>query len=410
MRKLLSTFVSLLVALTLTQGARAQTPTPIPITGNVAGITGGATPYAGVSIELVNCPAPISIPGYAVIAPQQYQLQADGTGLVNSTIWPIDDIDCNGTTGAAQYSLTYIVNGTPTGLPLCYQPVSTLASWNLSTLQPISCSLSPPNPQDAQFRNLTVTGFFQGQNGAFGGNLAVGGDVSADSFQLPAAQNCDAGLFMNGLTDLLQPICVELPATVSSFNGRSGAVTPQTGDYSYSQISGTPAINYQILQSNSTPLTARLAANFSARFILTDDSVDNRTGIDLNVAGTESKLVTAPANFTLNHYACGDAAGGIADSSIPCGSSGTATTVDTPNASICSSLSTSTDASCTGSISVSQPDTSYTVQMQPFSSAGAFLAITITSKTTSSVGYVLTCTFNCASYGTIAADIRVHHN
>jgi hypothetical protein len=159
MRRSLSALISSFIVLSFAAlGARAQAPTPIPITGNIGYITGGGTPYASLNIELVNCPPPVSITGYAIIAPMQYQLQADGTGLINSTIWPVDKITCNGTTGASEYSVTYIVNGTPSADPSCYQPTSTAGIWNLLTLQPITCSQSPPNPQDAQYQNLVVLG------------------------------------------------------------------------------------------------------------------------------------------------------------------------------------------------------------------------------------------------------------
>lgn len=135
---------------------RAQTPVPIPMTGNVSMITGGSAPYAGVSIQLAGCPAPVSVPGYSVIVPTQIQLEADGTGLINSTVWPNDKINCNGTTGASQYSLQYIVNGTPTADPVCYQVISSQPSWNLNVQQPIACGQSPPNPMDATFNNVVV--------------------------------------------------------------------------------------------------------------------------------------------------------------------------------------------------------------------------------------------------------------
>lgn len=171
MRRSLSILLSLFIGFSLLAvGAVAQTPAVIPITGNISGVTSGGTPYAGVNIQLVNCPAPVTIPGVSVIAPSGYQLQADGTGLVNSTIWPVDAIDCNGTTGNAQYALTYIVNGTPTADALCYQPTSTMGTWNLTTFQPMTCTQIPPNPQDAQYRNLNLTGVFSINNLAVSGN------------------------------------------------------------------------------------------------------------------------------------------------------------------------------------------------------------------------------------------------
>ena len=71
---------------------------------------------------------------------------------------------------------------------------------------------------------------------------------------------------------------------------------------------------------------------------------------------------------------------------------------------------TSTDASCTASQTISQPDTSYMVWIQMYSSAGANLGTVITAKGTTSVSYDVFCSYNCATYGTITADVYVHHN
>lgn len=46
-----------------------------------------------------------------------------------------------------------------------------------------------------------------------------------------------------------------VPAGVSSFNGRTGAVTPQSGDYSYDMISGTPpATSYDVATQSENGL------------------------------------------------------------------------------------------------------------------------------------------------------------
>ena len=222
--------------------ALAQAPNPLPVQGNLSSIIGNGQQYAGVSIQLQNCASPVSIAGYSVIVQQGYQVMANGSGLVNTTVWPNDLITCNGTTGNSQYQLSYTANGAVQGTPQCYQVVSTQGAWNLNTQQPIACAQTPPNPQDAGFRNITSTGFFQGNNGAMSGNFTVNGLLKAmGGFQLgTASQTCTAGQYQTGLTDLLVPICAAFTG-VSSFNGRIGAVVPTTGDYTYSQISGTPS-------------------------------------------------------------------------------------------------------------------------------------------------------------------------
>jgi hypothetical protein len=221
--------------------ALAQTPNPLPVQGNLSSIIGNGQQYAGVSIQLQNCASPVSIAGYSVIVQQGYQVMANGSGLVNTTVWPNDLITCNGTTGNSQYQLSYTANGAVQGTPQCYQVISTQGMWNLNSQQPIACAQTPPNLQDASYRNLTVSGFFQGNNGAMSGNFTVNGLLETlGGFQLgTTSQTCTAGQYLTGFTDLLAPICATLTG-VSSFNGRAGAVVPVTGDYTYSQISGTP--------------------------------------------------------------------------------------------------------------------------------------------------------------------------
>lgn len=123
----------------------AQTPTPIPVTGNLSSILGNGQAYAGVSIQLLNCPSPVSIPGYSVIVQQGYQVQANPSGVVNTTVWSNDLINCNGTQGNSEYQLSYVANGAVQGTPQCYQVVST-QTWNLNTQSPIACTGSAPNP------------------------------------------------------------------------------------------------------------------------------------------------------------------------------------------------------------------------------------------------------------------------
>lgn len=150
-------FLTAIFLLTATASLAAQAPNPLPVTGNLGGIIGTGLPYPGVSIQLQNCASPVSITGYQVIVQQQYQVQANASGVINTTVWPNDIINCNGTTGNSQYMLSYVAGGVVQGTPQCFQVVSTQGTWNLNTQQPIACSQSPPNPQDGQFRNVNVT-------------------------------------------------------------------------------------------------------------------------------------------------------------------------------------------------------------------------------------------------------------
>jgi hypothetical protein len=177
--------------------ALAQTPTPIPITGNLGAIVGTGSPYAGVSIQLQNCASPIAITGYMGIMQTGYQIRANSSGLVTGTIWPNDLITCNGTTGNSQYSVVLMSSGIPSGTTQCYQVTSAQGIWNMNTQQPIACGQSPPNPQDAQYRNLNVTGCFSIDGGACGGSsytppLTTKGDIfgfSTAAARLPVGSN-----------------------------------------------------------------------------------------------------------------------------------------------------------------------------------------------------------------------------
>jgi len=217
--------------------ALAQTPTPIPVTGNLGSISGLSQPYAGVQIQLQNCPSPVRITGLMGIVQQTYQIQASSNGLINSTVWPNDLIDCNGTTGSSQYNVVQMVGGFPSGTPQCYQVTSTQGIWNMNTQQPIVCSQTPPAPGDVTYNNLVVNDFLQGNNANFTGQVEVGSLLLGTS--IPP---CSSG-YMTGFTVLLVPICAAAPAGgLTSFNGRTvAAVVPTTGDYSYSMISGTPS-------------------------------------------------------------------------------------------------------------------------------------------------------------------------
>lgn len=150
-------------------GVKASGTTPLPVTGNLSQILGTPAPYAGLTLQLANCPSPITIAGYNVIVQTTMQVQANASGLINTSVWGNDIIDCNGTTGNSQYMATFSVNGVPQGESTCYQVLSTQGQWNLNTQQPINCSQTPPDPQDASYRNITSSSFFQGANGAMSG-------------------------------------------------------------------------------------------------------------------------------------------------------------------------------------------------------------------------------------------------
>src|SRR5580658_2752327 len=105
MRRLLRFLVAVLGTLGAAH-ALGQTPVPLPVTGNLGSIIGQPTAYAGLDVQLQNCPSPVAITGYWGIVQQEYQVQANASGIVNFNLWPNDLIDCNGTTGNSQYLLS----------------------------------------------------------------------------------------------------------------------------------------------------------------------------------------------------------------------------------------------------------------------------------------------------------------
>ena len=213
-----------IVGLSAALSALAQTPVPIPITGNLGAIQGTGQPYAGVSIQLQNCPSPVSITGYFGIVQTGYQIRAGSSGLITGTVWPNDLITCNGTTGNSQYSLTLMNGGVPSGTVQCYQVTSTQTIWNMNTQQPIACSQSPPNPQDAQYRNLNVTGCLSVDGGGCSGGGGGSGVTSVNSQAGPAITiACGTGLTCVTTANTVT-VSMATPFTINSFSGCAGIV------------------------------------------------------------------------------------------------------------------------------------------------------------------------------------------
>jgi hypothetical protein len=131
-----------LLAVAFAIPARCQSPTTISVTGNTGVISGGAQPYAAVSIQLYNCAAPATIPNLWVLVQTSYTLQADANGNVTGSVWPNNVISCGGVTGSSQYRVTYLVNGVPAFQAQCYSVLSTQGTWNLNSQQPVKCILS----------------------------------------------------------------------------------------------------------------------------------------------------------------------------------------------------------------------------------------------------------------------------
>lgn len=76
---------------------------------------------------------------------------------------------------------------------------------------------------------------------------------------------------------------------VSSVFGRTGAITAQSGDYLYSQLSGLPTLYNQTIQSNGTPVTQRQSLNLIPGLNASISCIDNsgavRTDCTINTSG-----------------------------------------------------------------------------------------------------------------------------
>lgn len=323
-----------LAAIALFSPLAFATPSPLPITGNLSQISGTPGAYDGVLIQLQGCPSPMSIAGYMVIVQDQYQLMANGSGVVNGSVWPNDLITCNGSTGNSQYSLTFLSNGIPVANPSCYQVVSTQGSWNLNVQQPVTCGVPAPSPGDVTYTNVVITGNLSANTAQFSGLVNFNGPVVfASTVTLPAAVNCSSG-FMTGFSTTFVPACGSPATGVTSFNTRTGAVVAANGDYSYSQISGTPALEYQTVLNGphtSDAVTQRpyLAVGSGTGLTVADvvgsGGAVSRSVLNLNAVGGTGTIATDPfavvtaAGGTSTHCANWDATGGgLGDAGAAC--------------------------------------------------------------------------------------------
>lgn len=274
------------------QQAHSQAPTTIPVTGNLTNISGTPGAYTGITIDLVNCPSPASIAGYYGIVQTAYQIMASSNGAVNTSVWPNDKIDCNGTTGNSQYMLTYLVNGTPAGTPQCYQ-VTSGTVWNLSTQQPVTCSQSPPNPQDATFNNVVVNGVLTLQS-ALGVNFPA---IQAPSITLttPLAVSSGGTGVANG--------------TGYEYGNGTLAHTFST-TIPYSALTGTPvapvnfaAVAHQWLNSYNSTTGAFTAAQ------PTTSDISGLGSVQIN-------NISAPLQFSVGTLSCPSCTTGISGTNL----------------------------------------------------------------------------------------------
>lgn len=292
-----------LAALLFTRALFAQST--IPVTGHLGDSSQGVPPGMSVKFELYSCGSNIPrIFGSFTIVKQSFTLTPDAGGLITGAIWPNDVINCGGVTGGTRYNVTVYMDGVPQTLTACYAVLSTMGTFNLDTATPCtSATPSPPpgGPFDATYNNLTLQGLLSGNNANFTGT------VSAAVFRLLTTPTpCPSG-FMTGLTATLGVICRSPAASpVTSVNGRTGAVTPQPGDYSCGMIAGAvcslPTVNYQTVEAAGAAQTQRaklnLIATGLASFSCVDNAGANSTDCTVNVPSSGGDSATTCTGTT----------------------------------------------------------------------------------------------------------------
>ena len=283
-----------LPALLLCSGLLLRAQSTIPVTGNVGDASDGVPPGMAVKFELYNCGSNVPrIVGVFGILKQNFTLTPDADGLLTGTIWPNDLIDCGGVTGTTRYNVTILLNNVPQTLTACYAVLSTMGTLNLNTATPCTGS-SPPTPPgppyDGFFANLNFSGLLSG------GSALFAGTVRANQFLLQAAPApCSSGGYMTGLTASFAALCATpAGASITSFNGRGGAVAPAAGDYSCAMVAGSvcalPAVYYQTVEQAGAAETQRAKLNLIGGANATVSCVDNpgANATDCTVAATSS--------------------------------------------------------------------------------------------------------------------------
>ncbi|KAA6459616.1 hypothetical protein DYQ86_15975 [Acidobacteria bacterium AB60] len=141
------------------------------------------------------------------------------------------------------------------------------------------------------------------------------------------------------------------------------------------------------------------------------------TGNVTGNASTASALAASPTNCSSPNYARGVNASGTANCAQPAASeiSGLTTLIGAAgiqrlnNYGLCTP-STSTDAQCTGTVSFTgYSDANWGVNYSITESTGAQLSLVVTSKSSTSFAYALTCTFFCGSIAAPTGDFTIWH-
>jgi len=169
------------------------------------------------------------------------------TNASGTPTWQAVSYSANATVGLtaqnAAKSTTTLFTPVNDGLyQIAYYAKVTTAATTSSTLGPITVTSTDPDGNtivsvgDSTSQNSTTTGFINGIIPVY----AKGG--TAIQYALSYASSGATVMAYDLYIVVSGTVAPASSGTVASFNGRTGAVTPATGDYSFSQITGTLSV------------------------------------------------------------------------------------------------------------------------------------------------------------------------
>ena len=248
-----------------------------------------------------------------------------------------------------------------------------------------------------------------GVNGVFTGwvNSTLGYQVNEGAGSSGQALCSDGTYFDTPCTTGGGTITGVTAASPLTGGGSSGAITiglgtagPGAGSYSWPSSFTIDAYGrITALGSSITPITS-----ITATAPLTGSGTGPSVTLGVTQIGTGSSLVASAAGLTATHCLQW-ASTGVADSGSPCIQGQLL-----PNQTVCTPA-TSTDADCTGTITLSPgwSDAGYSISVTPLSTAGAHMVMVPMAKSNGSFTYNLSCAYNCSSYGSLTADVSTWH-